>query len=103
MLGARRCHIGRAIASDGRWFPKGLHLLQNSKSGFGKMTGDSAGGDGGTTPGANALVEPDDVTVLPGFEVIVDDNHVGGFDESELQVLVGFLAEMAVVEFSAGT
>jgi hypothetical protein len=67
------------------------------------MTGDSAGGDGGTTPGANALVEPDDVTVLPGFEVIVDDNHVGGFDESELQVLVGFLAEMAVVEFSAGT
>ncbi len=42
------------------------------------MTCDGAGGDGGTAPGANAVVETNGVPILPGFRTLVSDDDVGG-------------------------
>ena len=52
------------------------------------MACERAGGDGGTTPGADAMVEPDDVAVLPSFQVVVCDDHIGGLDKGKLKILI---------------
>jgi hypothetical protein len=67
------------------------------------MACNGADGDGRTAPGANALIETNDVTILPSFQVVVSDDHVGGFDKSELQVLIGFFLKVAVMELATGT
>lgn len=67
------------------------------------MACNGADGDGRTAPGANALIETNDVTILPSFQVVVSDDHVGGFDKGELQVLIGFFLKVAVMELATGT
>ena len=52
------------------------------------MTRERAGGDGGTTPGADAVVEPDDMAVLPSFPVVMCDDHIGGLDKGKLKILI---------------
>ena len=65
------------------------------------MTCDSACGDGRTAPGANAVVETDGMAILPGFQSLVSDDDVGGLDECELEVLVGFFGKMAIADLPA--
>jgi hypothetical protein len=101
--GARRHPVGHALASAGRRFPVGLHFRQDPKSGFGEMTRDGACGDGWTAPGANVVIETDDVPVLPGFQSLVGDDDVGSLDEGELQVLIGFFGEVSIMDLPSRT
>jgi hypothetical protein len=81
----------------------GLHLGQDPESGLGQMACHGAGSNGGTASGANALIQPDNVTVLPGFQVVMGNDHIGGLDKSKLHVLIGFLAQVAIMELTGRT
>jgi hypothetical protein len=81
----------------------GLHLGQDPEIGLGQMACHGAGRNGGTASGANALIQPDNVTVLPGFQVVMGNDYIGGLDKSKLHVLIGFLAQVAIMELTGRT
>ena len=81
-----------------RGLPVGLTLFENPVGCLGQIASGGADGDGVALAAVGALEEVDDVLAAPVGVVAVADDHVGGFDESPLQVGVGLFDHAAVVD-----
>jgi len=90
---AERDRVLHPFGSPVRGLPIGLTLLENPVGRLRQIASGGSDGDGVTFPAFGALVEVDDVFVAPVGVMAVSDDHIGGFDEGPLEVVVGLLPE----------